>query len=238
MKSFLLGGIAAAVLSTVAMAQVPAAQPAQQRAAKVQARSDVAAKVQQHFARVDANRDDSITQAEVQALQVKKGERQSRRAVRQERRDPVQMFQRLDLNKDGQVTRAEFDARRSGRAQAQAPQRAQRGEQRFARLDTDRNGALTRAEFDAGRQLREQRTDRRGERMQRRGANGGRFAGHMFAIADANKDGRVTLQEAQSAALHHFDMADANRDGQVTRDERRQMRQNMRQQGGHAGHQG
>ena len=36
-------------------------------------------------------------------------------------------------------------------------------------------------------------------------------------------DGRVTLQEAQAAALRHFDMADANRDGQITPDERRQM---------------
>jgi Ca2+-binding EF-hand superfamily protein len=57
----------------------------------------------------------------------------------------------------------------------------------------------------------------------------------MFTMTDANKDGRVTLQEATAAALRHFDMADANRDGQVTREERRQMRQQMR---GHSNHQG
>jgi hypothetical protein len=56
------------------------------------------------------------------------------------------------------------------------------------------------------------------------------FGGHMFEMADANKDGRVTLQEAQAAALRHFDMADANRDGQVTPDERRQARERMRAQ--------
>ena len=56
----------------------------------------------------------------------------------------------------------------------------------------------------------------------------GSFGGHMFEMADANKDGRVTLQEAQAAALKHFDMADANRDGQVTPDERRQMHERMR----------
>ena len=50
----------------------------------------------------------------------------------------------------------------------------------------------------------------------------------MFEMADANKDGRVSLQEAQAAALQHFDMADTNRDGQITREERKQMHQRMR----------
>jgi EF hand domain-containing protein len=54
------------------------------------------------------------------------------------------------------------------------------------------------------------------------------MGGRMFDMADANKDGRVSLQEAQTAALQHFDMADTNRDGQVTPDERRQMRRHMR----------
>jgi hypothetical protein len=47
-------------------------------------------------------------------------------------------------------------------------------------------------------------------------------------MADANRDGRVTLPEATNAALRHFDMADLNRDGQITPDERMQMRQRMR----------
>jgi hypothetical protein len=60
----------------------------------------------------------------------------------------------------------------------------------------------------------------------------GGFGGHMFEMADANKDGRVTLQEAQAAALQHFDKADTNRDGRITPEERMQMHQKMR-----AGHQ-
>ena len=51
---------------------------------------------------------------------------------------------------------------------------------------------------------------------------------HMFEMADANKDGRVTLQEAQTAALQHFDMVDTNRDGQITPEERMQMHQRIR----------
>ena len=61
-----------------------------------------------------------------------------------------------------------------------------------------------------------------------RGGMGGGMGGQMMTMADANKDGRVTLQEAQASALRRFDMTDANRDGQVTMEERRQMRMQMR----------
>ena len=47
-------------------------------------------------------------------------------------------------------------------------------------------------------------------------------------MADANKDGRVSLAEAQTAALAHFDRADLNHDGKITPDERQQMRQQRR----------
>ena len=46
--------------------------------------------------------------------------------------------------------------------------------------------------------------------------------------ADTNKDGKITLAEAEAAAVQHFDMADSNHDGKITRDERRQMHQRMR----------
>jgi hypothetical protein len=65
----------------------------------------------------------------------------------------------------------------------------------------------------------------RGTRMHRMG--GMMLRGHMFEMADANKDGRVSLQEATDSAVRHFDMADANRDGRVTPDERRQMHRQM-----------
>jgi hypothetical protein len=60
------------------------------------------------------------------------------------------------------------------------------------------------------------------------GPRGMGLRGHMFDMADANRDGRVTMAEATAAAYRHFDMADANRDGQITRDERLQLRQRMR----------
>lgn len=245
MKSFLFGGVAAAVLATAAVAQTP--QAAGQ--AKVHTRADVTARVQKQFARLDADRDGAITQAEVQAQRAQRGERRAKRTERMAGQgpgqgDPAQRFARLDTNRDGQITRAEFDARVAARAQRRAvasASRPQAGERLFARLDTNRDGAITQAEFQVRGQAGVQRAQRLAQRAERRanrpaGARmGGRFGGHMFAMADANKDGRLTLQEAQAGALTHFDRADVNRDGQVTREERRQLRLQMR---AHTNHQG
>ena len=52
----------------------------------------------------------------------------------------------------------------------------------------------------------------------------GGFGGHLFEMADTNRDGRVSLAEAQAAALAHFDKADTNHDGKITPDERKQVR--------------
>jgi hypothetical protein len=70
-----------------------------------------------------------------------------------------------------------------------------------------------------------------GKRMHMRGVGMGMgFGGRLFDMADANHDGRVSLAEAQAAALAHFDKADLNHDGKLTPDERRQAHQLMRTQ--------
>lgn len=148
-------------------------------------------------------------------------------------------FTRLDSNRDGFVTQAEAQA---AREQFKAHFRERAGERRevaFDKLDSNKDGAISKSEWDAKTAQREQRIaardkdgdgkrDHRGMGM--RGMGG--FGGHMFEMADADRDGRVSLQEAQTAALKHFDMVDANRDGQITPDERRQMHGKM-----HAQHQ-
>lgn len=102
---------------------------------------------------------------------------------------------------------------------------------RFARVDTDRDGFVTRAEADAAMQAMHAKLQ---QRMAQRPGGGAkarakhRMGGRMFEMADANNDGRVSLPEAQAAALRHFDMVDTNRDGQITPEERRQMRHHMR----------
>ena len=198
MTKLLIGG-AVLLASAAAIAQVAPAPAPASKAERVQTRAEVQAKVVEHFAKVDANHDGSITKAEadaaMQAFHTQFAERMKER--RDDRRD--NSFERLDTNRDGAVSRAEWDA---GAAQR---------EQRIA--SHDRNG--------------DGRPDARGfKHAGMRGMSG--FGGHMFDMADANKDGRVTLQEAQAAALQHFDMADANRDGRITPEERRQMHERMR----------
>jgi len=195
MKKLLIGSTAL-LASVAAIAQVaPAPSPAPQaKAAKVHTRAEVQAKVAEHFARLDTNRDGSVTKAEADAARTALHSQVAER--REDRRE--QAFERLDSNRDGAISRAEWDAHAVQRQQSVAAR--------------DRDGD--------------------GRRDGRRSAGGGMhtLGGHMFEMADANKDGRVTLQEAQAAALRHFDMADTNRDGQITPDERRQVRQQMRAQ--------
>ena len=149
-------------------------------------------------------------------------------------------FAKVDSNRDGVITKAEADAATQAShakfADRMKERRDDRRENMFERLDSNRDGAVSRAEWDAGAAQREQRMasrdkDGNGRRdWHGKGMRGGMgsMGGHMFEMADANKDGRVTLQEAQTAALKHFDMADTNRDGQITPDERKQVHERMR----------
>ena len=50
----------------------------------------------------------------------------------------------------------------------------------------------------------------------------------LFDVADANKDGRLSLDEARQAALKEFDAADLDHDGVLTPAERRQAAQSAR----------
>jgi Ca2+-binding EF-hand superfamily protein len=135
------------------------------------------------------------------------------------------MFARLDANKDGFVTRDEASAARSqfaARMQHRDPQqRSAARAKAFERLDVNRDGMISRAEFAAPRPHR--------MAMQHAGMHRG-FGGRMFEMADANKDGRVSMGEAQQLALQHFNRADLNRDGVLTPQERQQSRQLMRGQ--------
>lgn len=195
MKKLLIGGAAGAALiaGTAVLAQ-PAAQ-APVAPGKVHTRASVQAKVAEHFARLDTNRDGFVTKAEADAA---KASHAARRGERKAKRSGA-TFERMDANRDGSIARAEFDAARSRR------------EQRVAARDKDGDGRPDARRMHGGRGF-------------------GGFGGQMFEIADANRDGRVSLQEATGAALRHFDAADTNRDGQVSHEERRQMWQQMRGQ--------
>ena len=233
MKTLLIAGVAVAAIVAVgpALARTPvpgAATPKQGvAAARAVTRAEVTQKVQQHFAKLDADRDGFISKAEADAAT------QVRRAHMNQRMEKrgAAIFDRLDTNKDGMATQAEaapffasgqVDIANSGPGKNKS---RRNWEALAARHDTNKDGAISRAEFETGRARHAQSV------AQRRPAAGLRHAGlggRMFETADANKDGRVSLAEASSAATAHFDAADANRDGTLDGAEKRQARKAMR----------
>ncbi|WP_309661778.1 EF-hand domain-containing protein [Sphingomonas sp.] len=214
MNKYLLGGAIAASLVAIApaIAQTPAPAPvapmvhnqAWHGRPSVQTRAEVAAHVRTMFDRLDSNRDGSVTKAEAAAAKGQFAERHRHGGgVGGQMADRGAMFDRLDANHDGSISRAEFDA-----AHAQH-------QQYMASRDQNGDGRPNGSSMGGGRRMG--------------GGHGmGGMGGRMFALADSNRDGRVTLQEATNAALRHFDTADVNRDGQLSPEERMQMHQRMR----------
>ena len=139
-------------------------------------------------------------------------------------------FARLDANRDGVLTSNEMPFQRGQRAPAMRDPNAA-----FDRIDANRDGTITRDEFARGREVRVQRVvvDRRqpGQPGAMRGLHrggGGMLGAAMLRRADLNRDGRVTLAEANGLAMQHFDMIDTNRDGRITPQERAAGRGHMR----------
>jgi Ca2+-binding EF-hand superfamily protein len=212
MREFLIGAAVIILAGAgAALAQAPVTTPAPQvapvppMADRIMTRDEVVGKIREHFAQLDGNRDGFLTKEEAAAgrkvIKERFRERRAERgAQRMEGRDPKIAFDRLDTNKDGAISRDEFAKGREARI-----------ERRIVMHDGQPGGHAGGAH--------------QGMRMHRMG--GMMLRGHMFEMADANKDGRVSLQEATESAVRHFDMADANRDGRVTPEERRQMHRQM-----------
>jgi Ca2+-binding EF-hand superfamily protein len=176
--------------------------------------------VREMFARLDANHDGFITKDKVAAFDQK-----------------MTHSMRIGARADERFERSRFD-RRQGAA------RKQDRSALFDKLDTNHDGVISRQEFMAARPIQERRVmvmreaephsgQAMGEghmhemHMRQMGMHGG-FAAHLFAMADTNHDGRVSLEEAEAAAIAHFDRMDLNHDGKITPDERRQAHQRMR----------
>lgn len=151
-------------LSGVAMAQTASTPTRAPRPDMTRAQAQ--AKAEAHFAKLDANADGTLDQAD--------------RAAHK-----AQMFDRIDTDKNGSISRAEFDAMHAARG-AKGEHRAHRmggkmhgkmgarmgagatpvtrqafldrALQRFDRIDANRDGTVTQAERKAGREaMRQQR---------------------------------------------------------------------------------
>lgn len=206
MTKFLIAAAMTGVAG-VAIAQAPMTPPAAPAAPhrmmmqETQTRDQMVARVRDHFARIDANRDGVVAQDELQAIRGMRGQRMAGGPGMARResamRDSNAAFDRLDANRDGSISRDEF-----------AKAREMRIEKRMAMNDGKPGG---------GRKM-----------GMRHGGRGMGMGAGMLRRADGNGDGRVTLAEAEAAALRHFDQMDANRDGRVTPEERRDMRMKIR----------
>jgi Ca2+-binding EF-hand superfamily protein len=192
----------------------------------VMTREELAAHVAKLFAKLDANHDGFITKDEVEAFHSKMMGAMAEGADVEKRLaehsgvigDRGAMFDRLDTNHDGMISREEFMAGRP--------------EMREERVMVMRGGpdgahgapgALPPMDGHSGMG--------RGMEMHMRHMGGDEmgtgFAAHLFEMADTNHDGRVSLAEAQAAALAHFDRADLNHDGRITPEERAKVHEEM-----------
>ena len=246
MKKFLIGGAAAALVVAVvpawaqpapptppgvaagtAPATVPPAPPAAPRmhmmrmmhmSDKVMTRDEVVRHVRDLFARLDTNHDGFVTKEEVEAVHQKMAGMSGMHGDLGKRfaeghfpmPDRAAMFDKIDTNHDGSISRQEFMA-----AHSQEERRV------FVIREGGAPGAPGAPEAPGEPAMK--------MHMHGMGAGGMGFGGHLFEMADANHDGRVSLAEAQAAALAHFDRADLNHDGKITPEERQQAHELRRQ---------
>lgn len=184
------------------------------RSNRVMTRDEVLKHVQRLFARLDSNHDGFITKDEVEAFHRKIASAQDKGTEMRKHlsehhmpmRDRGAMFDRLDTNHDGVISREEFMA---GQPSAR--------EERVIFMMRDAHAKNGTGQPEPH------------ELPMHGAAMGMGFAGRLFEIADANHDGRVSLKEAEDAALARFDRMDLNHDGKVTPEERQQARALMKE---------
>jgi len=178
---------------------------------KTETRDDVVAHVREMFAKLDTNKDGFVTREEADAAhQAMAGEMREKFAKHfadggMPHPDRGAMFDKLDTNKDGSISRQEF---MSAKPDVREHVFVMRNGEGPAEINSDPGHP--------------------GMRVMRLHAMDMGMHGRMFESADANHDGKVSLQEMTNAALQHFDSADANHDGKLSPDERMQMHHNWK----------
>ena len=196
-------------------------------------RDEIVHHVREMFQRFDTNHDGFVTREELNALHSKFADMgpMMRKRVEDHRMmmgSPAAMFDRMDANHDGSISRQEFMAAHSEMHQKRMVMMDGSGSDHMKMPMEGMGGEHMRMPDG----MEHQKTEFRFKTMApMHGAAMGRggFGAHLFEMADANHDGRVSLQEAESLALQHFDRADRNHDGKITPDEHREMHVIMRE---------
>jgi Ca2+-binding EF-hand superfamily protein len=193
----------------------------------VMTRDEMLQHVRTMFARLDTNHDGYLTKNEVAALHGRM----------------MGMHEAMAERMANHSMRMGGDAMGMGEHAMHMAEGAMDPGAMFDKLDTNHDGVISRQEFMAGHArmherhviiMREERSSdgKSGadHMMMRMHGMGDRdFVDHLFAMADANHDGRISLKEAEAAMLAHFDRMDLNHDGRITPDDHRNVRIIMRQ---------
>jgi len=196
MKNYLLAAAAAVLAGGVALAQAAPPAPVRPMADGAMTRDEVVGMVRDHFSRFDSDKDGAITTQEIGALH------EQRMAMRSEKGGEQHVMMHEGPIGDPNAA--------------------------FDRLDANKDGTISREEFASGREQRIEKRIVMREKIKdaRKAGKLGEMRAHrtggmrMIVMADSDKDGRITLAEAEAMALKHFDEMDSNHDGKVTREER------------------
>lgn len=206
---------------------------------RVMTRDEVIRHVHELFAKLDTNHDGFVTREEVEAFHARmeemrgdtpgrNGEQAKMGGAMAERfpghrmamPDRARIFDKLDTNHDGVISRQEFMAAKT-----------ELHERRTMVIERDASAAASPPAANPvpgqpDMMMRMHAMHRmEGHDMEGHGMAmhaGMHFGGHLFEMADVNHDGRISLQEAEAAALAQFDKADLNHDGKITPEEREQ----------------
>lgn len=218
-RFFLIGASAAALAALPAIAQpappAPPAAPGHMQHGRwdaPQTRADVEKQIAERFAEADANKDGAVTEVELKAVaDARRAEMQAKMTEARAR-----MFAAMDSDKNDQISRQEWDAHH-------ADMQANRAERReTAKADGAGNVAGEDRGHRGMRMTDDKDSHEMGQRMMmHHGRDGHGWGDDWIEMADANKDGRVTLAEAKAKPLARFDAADTNKDGTLSPDERK-----------------
>ncbi len=142
-------------------------------------------------------------------------------------------FARLDVNHDGYIDRGEAGVPADAGAGRPRGPRGGDPNASFDRMDANHDGSISRSEYLAYRSRGPRAAGAKamgpdGSARPRRGSLGWGFTGRWFDRVDADRDGRVSLAEAQRAAAALFDRLDTNHDGLLSPDERAAAREGFR----------
>jgi hypothetical protein len=203
-QTLLAGAGLAVAIGTAAIAQdaMHSPPPGGPRMMKMpETRAEVQAMVAEHFKKLDANGDGSVTKAEFDSA------RDAMRAMMKKRmaEHREKMFDKLDADKNGSLSKQEFDS-------PPKHDMADKGDM------PPPPGGPDGMRGHGGRMMK--------MRMMMHG--GGGMGDRWFDQADANHDAKLTLAEASSRPLAMFDKADTNHDGKLSDAEKQAAHEAMR----------